>query len=74
MKSYIDIVNTFKKICNQHRQVRTFTTGDIFEADLETQDVFTKVHRFENLLSGWKGTFNITVQAQNSACESPMTR
>tara|TARA_R110002050_G_scaffold13309_3_gene42357 strand:+ start:353 stop:811 length:459 start_codon:yes stop_codon:yes gene_type:complete len=152
MKSYIDIVNTFKKICEQHQQVRTFTTGDIFEADLETQDVFTKVHlietgasinkttftftfdllvmdlvnadgedaeftlnrtfliladiyrefrtgsfsntsavtqsitmpeslscepftdRFENLLSGWKGTFNITVQAQNSACESPMTR
>jgi len=152
MKSYIDIVNTFKKICNQHRQIRTFTTGDIFEADLETQDVFTKAHlietgasinkttftftfdlfvmdlvnadgedaeftlnrtfliladiyrefrtgsfstasavnqsitmpesldcepftdKFENLLSGWKGTFNITVQAQNSACESPMTR
>ncbi len=152
MKSYIDIVNTFKKICEQHQQVRTFTTGDIFEADLETQDVFTKVHlietgasinkttftftfdllvmdlvnadgedneltlnrtfliladiyrefrtgsfsstsavnqsitmpeslscepftdRFENLLSGWKGTFNITVQAHNSACDSPMTR
>ena len=44
MKSYIDIVNTFKKICEQHQQVKTFTTGDIFEADLETQDVFTKVH------------------------------
>ena len=152
MKSFLDIVNTFKKVCEQHEQVRTFTTGDIFEADLETQDVFTKVHlietgasidkttftftfdllvmdlvnadgsdveftlnrtflilsdifrefrtgsalansavtqsitmpetlscepftdRFENLLSGWKGTFNITVQGNNSACKTPITR
>lgn len=152
MKSFLDIVNTFKKVCEQHNQVRTFTTGDIFEADLETQDVFTKVHlietgasidkttftftfdllvmdlvnadgsdveftlnrtflilsdifrefrtgsalansavtqsitmpetlscepftdRFENLLSGWKGTFNITVQGNNSACQTPITR
>lgn len=152
MKSFLDIVNTFKKVCEQHDQVRTFTTGDIFEADLETQDVFTKVHlietgasidkttftftfdllvmdlvnadgsdveftlnrtflilsdifrefrtgsafansavtqsitmpetlacepftdRFENLLSGWKGTFNITVQGNNSACQNPITR
>ena len=152
MKSFLDIVNTFKKVCEQHDQVRTFTTGDIFEADLETQDVFTKVHlietgasidkttftftfdllvmdlvnadgsdveftlnrtflilsdifrefrtgsalansavtqsitmpetlacepftdRFENLLSGWKGTFNITVQGNNSACQTPITR
>jgi len=152
MKSFLDIVNTFKKVCEQHEQVRTFTTGDIFEADLETQDVFTKVHlietgasidkttftftfdllvmdlvnadgsdveftlnrtflilsdifrefrtgsalansavtqsitmpetlscepftdRFENLLSGWKGTFNITVQGNNSACQTPIIR
>ena len=152
MKSFLDIVNTFKKVCEQHDQVRTFTTGDIFEADLETQDVFTKVHlietgasidkttftftfdllvmdlvnadgsdveftlnrtflilsdifrefrtgsafansavtqsitmpetlscepfsdRFENWLSGWKGTFNITVQGKNSACQNPITR
>ena len=152
MKSFLDIVNTFKKVCEQHDQVRTFTTGDIFEADLETQDVFTKVHlietgasidkttftftfdllvmdlvnadgsdveftlnrtflilsdifrefrtgsafansavtqsitmpetlacepftdRFENLLSGWKGTFNITVQGNNSACQTPIIR
>lgn len=152
MKSFLDIVNTFKKVCEQHDQVQTFTTGDIFEADLETQDVFTKVHlietgasidkttftftfdllvmdlvnadgsdveftlnrtflilsdifrefrtgsafassavtqsitmpetlscepftdRFENLLSGWKGTFNITVQGNNNACQTPITR
>ena len=30
--------------------------------------------RFENLLSGWKGTFNITVQAQNNACIAPIIR
>ena len=60
MKSYIDIVNTFKKICEQHQQVTTFTTGDIFEADLETQDVFTKVHLIETGASINKTTFTFT--------------
>ena len=60
MKSYIDIVNTFKKICEQHQQVKTFTTGDIFEADLETQDVFTKVHLIETSASINKTTFTFT--------------
>lgn len=152
MRSYKDIVDTFREICNQHDQITTFTTGDIFEADLETTDVFTKAHlvetgavinkssftftfdllimdlvdiddsdieyrlnetflilsdifrefrtgsydsnsavnslvtmpdslscepftdQFENLLAGWKGTFNITVQGHVSACTTPISR
>jgi hypothetical protein len=152
MKSYKDIVDTFRTICDQHEKITTFTTGDIFEADLESTDVFTKAHlvetsatinkatftftfdllimdlvdvddsdieyrlnetfliladifrefrtgsysntsavtqdivmpeslscdpftdQFENLLAGWKGTFNITVPSHNTACTSPMDR
>ena len=55
MNSYIDVVDTFRKICEQHFLIKTFTNGDIFEADLEDASVFTKAHLIETA-----GTINKT--------------
>jgi len=60
MNSYIDVVDTFKKICNDHDLVRTFSNGDIFEADLENTNVFTKAHLIETGATINKTSFSFT--------------
>lgn len=60
MNSYIDVVDTFRKICNDHDLVKTFTNGDIFEADLENTNVFTKAHLIETGAAINKTSFSFT--------------
>lgn len=60
MNSYIDVVDTFRKICEDHAMIKTFTNGDIFEADLENVNVFTKAHLIETSASINKTSFSFT--------------
>ena len=47
MKSFKSIVEQFEKICNAHKQVNSFTFGDIFEVDLSNEVDFAKAHLIE---------------------------
>jgi len=47
MKTFSAIAKQFEDICNAHKQINTFSKGDIFEADLENKMVFTKAHLTE---------------------------
>ena len=60
MNSYIDVVDTFRKICEDHELIKTFTNGDIFEADLENVNVFKKAHLIETSASINKTFFSFT--------------
>ena len=44
MKSFKSIVEQFEKICNAHKQLNSFTFGDIFEVDLSNEVDFAKAH------------------------------
>jgi len=60
MNSYIDVVDTFRKICEDHLLIKTFSNGDIFEADLENTNVFTKAHLIETSATISKSSFSFT--------------
>ena len=47
MKSFKSIVEQFEKICNAHKQLNSFTFGDIFEVDLSNEVDFAKAHLIE---------------------------
>ena len=47
MKTYKAIVEQFKDICNAHKQLNSFTNGDIFEVDLSNEMDFAKAHLVE---------------------------
>ena len=58
-KTYIQIIDTWKQIATNHLQVKTFTTGDIFEVDAN-EVVFPQVHLIteQAQLSKHELTFN----------------
>ena len=60
MNSYIDVVDTFKQICEEHALIKTFSNGDIFEADLENVNVFKKAHLIETSAAINKTSFSFT--------------
>ena len=47
MKTFKAVVDQFEAICNAHKQLNSFTFGDIFEADLSNQMDFAKAHLIE---------------------------
>jgi hypothetical protein len=47
MKTFKSIVNQFELICDAHKQLNSFTFGDIFEVDLSNEMDFTKAHLIE---------------------------
>lgn len=47
MKSFKTIVEQFEKTCNAHKQLNSFTFGDIFEVDLSNTVDFAKAHLIE---------------------------
>ena len=47
MKTFKAVVDQFEAICNAHKQLHSFTFGDIFEADLSNQMDFAKAHLIE---------------------------
>jgi len=151
MKTFKAIIDQFENVCTAHKQINSFTFGDIFEVDMTNEMNFAKAHlieqsatinsrdfvftfdllvmdlvaadgsnetdvlndtfliladiyrefksglcrvtphidsrfyvisegiscepftdRFENLLSGWKGSITITVPSHNNASNSPI--
>jgi len=47
MKTFKSIVSQFELICDAHKQLNSFTFGDIFEVDLSNEMDFTKAHLIE---------------------------
>lgn len=47
MKTFKSIVDQFEAICNAHKQLNSFTFGDIFEVDLSNEMDFAKAHLIE---------------------------
>ena len=47
MKTFKAIVDQFKDICEAHKQLNSFTNGDIFEVDLSNEMDFAKAHLVE---------------------------
>jgi hypothetical protein len=43
-KTYNNIVDTLKELGEQHDQITTTTTGDIWEIDLEKNTLFPLMH------------------------------
>jgi len=43
-KTYNNVINTLKNIGDQHHQITTVTTGDIFDIDLEKNTKFPLMH------------------------------
>ena len=47
MKTFKSIVDQFEAICNAHKELNSFTFGDIFEVDLSNEMDFAKAHLIE---------------------------
>jgi len=47
MKTFKAVVDQFKKVCDEHKQLNSFTFGDIFEVDLSNEMDFAKAHLIE---------------------------
>lgn len=47
MKTFKAIVDQFEDICEAHKQLNSFTNGDIFEVDLSNKMDFAKAHLVE---------------------------
>lgn len=47
MKTFKAIVDQFEDICEAHKQLNSFTNGDIFEVDLSNEMDFAKAHLVE---------------------------
>jgi|TARA_R110002020_G_scaffold97824_1_gene233374 hypothetical protein len=43
-KTYNNVINTLKNIGDQHHQIATVTTGDIFDINLEKMEKFVLMH------------------------------
>ena len=62
-KSYNNVVNTLKNIGEQHHQIATVTTGDIYEINLEKMEKFALMHiNPVNVVAGEYGlTYNFQI-------------
>jgi hypothetical protein len=47
MKTFKSVVEQFEAICVAHKQLNSFTFGDIFEVDLSNEMDFAKAHLIE---------------------------
>jgi hypothetical protein len=47
MKTFKAVVDQFEAICNAHKQLNSFTFGDIFDVDLSNEMDFAKAHLVE---------------------------
>jgi len=47
MKTFKSVVDQFKAVCEAHKQLNSFTFGDIFEVDLSNTMDFAKAHLIE---------------------------
>jgi len=47
MKTFKSVVDQFRAICEAHKQLNSFSFGDIFEVDLTNEMNFAKAHLIE---------------------------
>ena len=61
-KTYNNVINTLKNIGEQHYQITTTTTGDIYDIDLSKNTLFTLMHI--NPVNVVAGEFGLTYNFQ----------
>ena len=66
-KTYNNVVNTLKNIGDQHHQIATITTGDIFDINLEKMEKFALMHI--NPVNVTTGEFGLTYNFQIFICD-----
>ena len=66
-KTYNNVINTLKNIGDQHAQIATVTTGDIFDINLEKMEEFALMHiNPDNVTTG---DFGLTYNFQIFICD-----
>ena len=66
-KTYNNVINTLKNIGENHHQINTVTTGDIFDIDLSKNTLFTLMHI--NPVNVTTGDFGLTYNFQIFICD-----
>ena len=66
-KTYNNVINTLKNIGDQHDQIATVTTGDIFDINLEKMEEFALMHI--NPVNVTTGDFGLTYNFQIFICD-----
>ena len=66
-KTYNNVINTLKNIGDQHFQIATVTTGDIFDINLEKMEKFALMHI--NPVNVTTGDFGLTYNFQIFICD-----
>ena len=66
-KTYNNVINTLKNIGDQHHQIATVTTGDIFDINLEKMEKFVLMHI--NPVNVTTGEFGLTYNFQIFICD-----
>ena len=66
-KTYNNVVNTLKNIGNQHEQIATVTSGDIYDVNLEKMEKFALMHI--NPVNVTTGDFGLTYNFQIFICD-----
>ena len=66
-KTYNNVINTLKNIGDQHHQIATVTTGDIFDINLEKMEKFALMHI--NPVNVTTGDFGLTYNFQIFICD-----
>ena len=66
-KTYNNVVNTLKNIGEQHHQIATVTTGDIYEINLEKMEKFALMHI--NPVNVVAGEYGLTYNFQIFICD-----
>ena len=66
-KTYNNVINTLKNIGEQHLQIATVTTGDIFDINLDKMEKFALMHI--NPVNVTTGDFGLTYNFQIFICD-----
>ena len=66
-KTYNNVINTLKTIGDQHFQIATVTTGDIFDINLDKMEKFALMHI--NPVNVTTGDFGLTYNFQIFICD-----
>jgi len=66
-KTYNNVINTLKNIGDQHLQIATVTTGDIFDINLEKMEKFVLMHI--NPVNVTTGDFGLIYNFQIFICD-----
>ena len=66
-KTYNNVINTLKNIGDQHHQIATVTTGDIFDINLEKMEKFALMHI--NPVDVTAADFGLTYNFQIFICD-----